>query len=183
MVQPYIKNTQVFTCPDDSGTKKPDGSILGTGKYIPYTQLAGSDTTHYGSLAMNCANWNDPNIQDRGPGNWTNQDSQGRTQGTPISQLNSPATTAYIADGDGSYQFDWDFNQDAVVGKDSGYPAFGWNGGNMGNGTEGGLVFRHGGPDIANVIWCDGHVKPLNMGQATVKNSAGMYYLFTNQGQ
>jgi len=53
--------------------------------------------------------------------------------------------------------------------------------------TDGSLTFRHGGPNLANCLFCDGHVKALNPGQATVTNvesDGGTYdYLFICNGQ
>jgi prepilin-type N-terminal cleavage/methylation domain-containing protein/prepilin-type processing-associated H-X9-DG protein len=165
-VYPYVKSTQVFHCADDSGVDK------GTGIYIPNTQLTGNDNTHYGSYGINASYWGDG--INKGPAN-----------GTSMASVQNPAGTIWAADSDSNYQFDWDVKGSEGVMTAGSYQAFGWKG-TSGNGTEGSVVFRHGGPDIANMLFCDGHAKSLHIGQVTQAsnyNAAGINVIFSSPGQ
>jgi prepilin-type processing-associated H-X9-DG protein len=175
-IYPYVKSTGAFHCPDDSGQ---NGS---TGYYVPYTQLPagdpnGTNNHYYGSYGMNSSYYNNHTPLLQGPGNYP---------GWTIGTIASPSTVIWIADGDGSYQIDWggDANNAGFVGTQvyNGYTEVGTTK-VLGDGA---LCFRHGGPDIANVLFCDGHVKALNAGQATVSNKesdGNVYdYLFICNG-
>ena len=173
-IYPYVKSTQVFSCPDDSGTQ---GS---TGKYINYQNLTSSDDTHYGSYAINSAYWGQgsPNTA---PGNTVGNPGSG----TSLATLASPATTIWAGDGSGSYQIDWQ-NQNSVTSpifNNSGLPYFG----DPGNFTapnqrgEGALVARH--TEFANIVFCDGHAKSMRLSSLLTKNSNGDYLYFTEAGQ
>jgi prepilin-type N-terminal cleavage/methylation domain-containing protein/prepilin-type processing-associated H-X9-DG protein len=152
-VQPYVKSQQLFHCPDfndDLGTGA-------TGNYVPYQQLGTatgtttSDNKHYGSYAMNAAYW-DGNYNDNGissPG----ASSQGITSFT-LATLAHPATTAWIADGEGSYQFDWPNTNPPIVTKS----VRTWG---SGNNQDGSCGERH--TDFVNIIWCDGHAKAIKL--------------------
>ena len=176
-IYPYTKSTGIFHCPDDSGI---NGS---TGQYVPNTQLgiaagtsANGDNTHYGSYGMNSSYWSSGNNNHNlaGPGNaWI----------APMASITDPAKTIWVTDGDGSYQVDWP-NGNPAPTTQGGLPAVG----SYNSLTDGAMTFRHGGPDLAETLFCDGHVKALRMGDATtlsVKESDGnQYYLpFILQGQ
>ncbi|BDI28866.1 hypothetical protein CCAX7_009170 [Capsulimonas corticalis] len=165
---PYVKSTQIFTCPDDSGIQ---GS---TGKFVNYQNLGGQDDTHYGSYGMNSAYWGQgsPN---QGPGN----------SGVSLATLASPASTIWVGDGSGSYQIDWQ-DQGSVTN-----PVFVKGGlsyfanpndfGSPNQRQEGALVARH--TDMANVVYCDGHAKSVRLTNLLGKNSNGDYAAFTEAAQ
>jgi len=86
LVQPYIKSTQIFNCPSDSGNG------------VPY---AIRDPKHYGSYALNSAYYGDANVA--GP----NSGPAGRK----LSQIQAVSTTIYAADADTStnWELAWDY--------------------------------------------------------------------------
>ena len=167
-VYPFVKSTGVYHCPDDSGT---NGS---TGNFVTYQQLAAAgDDTNYGSYGMNSAYWGDGNIVNRGPGN-----SVGGGSSIGLNNLNSPATTIQVTDGSGSYQVDWQNQGNETVGTVGSAPALG----SLSNRGDGAVVFRHGAPDLANVLYCDGHVKSKRISDLSQTNAGGYMYQFTMQG-
>ena len=170
-VYPYTKSPQIFHCPDDSGQ---NGS---TGNYIPYTQLSSADDKDFGSYGMNSAYYNNTTSSLTSPGNHIGGSA------CSLAQLNSPASTIWVGDGSGSYEIDWSASSGAQTAVTSnGYSEVGITG----TRTDGALCARHGGPDLANVLYCDGHVKSLNMGKllATATESDGNTYdyQFINNG-
>jgi prepilin-type N-terminal cleavage/methylation domain-containing protein/prepilin-type processing-associated H-X9-DG protein len=169
-IYPYVKSTGVFHCPDDSGQ---GGS---TGLYIPYQQLTAPSFANYGSYGINSMYWGGGGgINLMGPGNGTNT----------LSSLNSPASTVWVGDGNGSYTIDCQSNGPIPVQTVNGYTEIGTV--NVSNLSNGAFVLRHGGPDIGNALFTDGHVKAMNAGQATVTNvesDGNTYdYLFICNGQ
>jgi len=174
-IYPYVKSVGVFHCPDDAGQ---NGC---SGQYIPYQQLTAPDYKHYGSYGINSFYWDNGNgnnskISLCGPGN-----SDGQT----LAQLNSPATVIWAGDGSGSYTVDWETVGAVSPVQANGYTELGQQ--NATNMTDGALTFRHGGPDLANVLFCDGHAKSINAGTATVtakESDNNTYdYLFICNGQ
>jgi prepilin-type N-terminal cleavage/methylation domain-containing protein/prepilin-type processing-associated H-X9-DG protein len=165
MVYPYVKSTQVFHCPDDSGdtitnangsASNADGTATGT--YIPQSQLTAASDRYYGSYAINSYNWGGQ-APDIGPGN----NNGGNGQGYTLSSLQSPASTIWVVDGGGSFQFDCN-GPAMITGTQGSYP--GIYCGNQGNSLNDGnpMLFRHGGPDLSNVLYCDGHAKAVRQG-------------------
>jgi len=147
VIYPYVKSTKVYTCPDFN-----DDLHQGmTGDFINFDKLSGPDDTHYGSYAINAAYW-DGALNDNGvssPG----ASPQGTTS-LKLSTLEHPSTTAWVADGEGSYQFDWPLGNPPVVtngGIRSWGPSF------RGDNT----AARH--TDYVNIIWCDGHAKAMKL--------------------
>ncbi len=182
-IYPYVKSVGVFHCPDDSGGF-PTTSGNGTGTYIPYQQLGGPDSTHYGSYGINAAYFNSA-AQYQGPGNVVGGGGT-NTGGFKLSQLQSPATTAWVFDSDDIAQVAWPDNSpnppNNPIKTINGIPALGGQT-RGGTGIENGdLVFRHNGQTQTNALWCDGHAKSQNAQQITQLNGAGYYYLFTVQG-
>jgi prepilin-type N-terminal cleavage/methylation domain-containing protein/prepilin-type processing-associated H-X9-DG protein len=159
---PYVKSDAVFSCPDDSGLN------ASTGKYVEAKNLIGNDQRHYGSYAINSAYWGEGDGSVHGVANGE----------VKLSALNAPASTVWVSDGSGSYQIDWPDKGSVVMGKVANFPAIGWNG-NMGNLVEGSVTCKHGGPDIANVLFCDGHAKSRRVGDLYQKNTAGFLWQFT----
>jgi len=179
-IYPYVKSLQVYHCPDDAGI---DSGKNSGGQYVYYTNLTGADTTHYGSYGMNTMYWNDtgPQGTETGPGN----------NALTLASIDSPAGTVWIADSDDCYQMDSDTRNNTNWYKLGTYDALGWastpattppTAGSQtvtsGNGVEGSMVFRHGGPDLANIVYCDGHAKSLHIGQILDKSNynTNVYY-------
>jgi prepilin-type N-terminal cleavage/methylation domain-containing protein/prepilin-type processing-associated H-X9-DG protein len=164
-IQPYVKNTDCFRCPDFTDNLK----LGATGEYVPYQQLTTvPDATRYGSYGMNAAYW-DGRLNDNGissPG----ASPLGVTSVT-LSTMSHPASTAWVADGAGSYQFDWPLGNPTIV-MQSGVRT--WGSGNL---TDGSLAERHQG--MVNVIWCDGHAKAMKLetlaATKTVTNATGTW--------
>jgi prepilin-type N-terminal cleavage/methylation domain-containing protein/prepilin-type processing-associated H-X9-DG protein len=193
MIYPFVKSTEVFHCPDDSGGLVSGVGGTNSGKYIPYQQLGQPgqpptpNQTYYGSYAMNAYNYGSGSYPDIGPGN----NFQGRAVGYPISTLLSPATTIWVTEAAGSFQVDCDGPYLGAT-KVGSYPAIGCES----NGTtvdgftlndDNPVVFRHGGPDLTNVLYCDGHVKAQRIGdllQTSIspKDQKPYYYHFTMRG-
>ncbi len=180
MIYPYVKSTAVFHCPDDSGDNSSDtvngvttpaatgqngtGTGTATGMYVPYTQLglagqpASPNQDYYGSYAINSYNWGGQ-APDIGPGN----NNGGNGQGYTLSSLQSPASTIWVVDGGGSYQFDCN-GPTMIPGTQGSYPGLfcGNQGPSLNDGSP--ALFRHGGPDLSNVLYCDGHAKAIRLG-------------------
>jgi prepilin-type N-terminal cleavage/methylation domain-containing protein/prepilin-type processing-associated H-X9-DG protein len=172
-VYPYVKSTAVFHCPDDSGQ---NGSAS---EYVYFQNLTSPSDLYYGSYGMNSTYWaNGSNggaslVDLRGPGN---------NNGQTLASLQSPATVIWVTDGSGSYQVDWTFPGAQNKQISNGFTEIGDTGGR----GDGAMCFRHGAPDLANALFCDGHVKAMNADQARVTNTesdGNVYdYLFINQG-
>ena len=45
------------------------------------------------------------------------------------------------------------------------------------------IVFRHGAPDLSNVLYCDGHVKSVRIANLLATNGSGILYNLTMRGQ
>jgi len=164
-IQSYVKNVDCFHCPDFYD----DEAQGATGVYIPYQQLTNvPDSSHYGSYSINACYW-DGRLNDHGisaPG----ASPLGVTSVT-LATLAHPSTTAWIADGEGSYQFDWPLSNPPIVTQ-GGLRT--WGSGNLGDGS---LVERHQG--LVNVVWCDGHAKTIKLdtlaATKSVTNSTGTW--------
>jgi len=170
-VLPYVKSTQIFTCPDDQG-------LYGASPtYIPYYQLTGWDNHHYGSYAMNSAYFNNP-YPDLGPGNHRSDQWWLSGIGYTLSSLQNPASTIWVTDGNGTFQVDWP-GGNPPIWNDAGYQQLGWF--VPANGTEGCTCARHN--NMANILWCDGHVKAMGLGALQKLGQQGTYYMYTMRGQ
>ena len=160
-VQPYVKSTQLFTCPSNS-----NGLTAGaTGNFIPALQLTGNSNQNYGSYAMNSAYWGGGGGNTlRGPGNGNPSMSMAR--------VDEPTTTIWVGDGNGSYQCDWEAGNPAIFTIGS-VKAIGQNG--LGDGS---IVERH--LETCNILYVDGHVKSNKMDAlAAVSPTSGAYKYFT----
>ena len=154
---PYVKTTDVFSCPDFDDDLK----LGATGNYVPYQQLGSTsetavpDDTHYGSYAMNAsysgAAYNNFGFMSPGASS-----GPGGINSTPASALAHPATTAWIVDGEGGFQFDWSDTNPAPVTAANGVQTLG--GGDLQNGS---MAARHSG--LVGVLWCDGHTKAMSI--------------------
>ena len=179
-VYPFVKSTQVYHCPDDSGVNLGPGNV-GTGQYVPYQQLGTApgtndpDNAHFGSYGINSAYWDGSEGPNRGPAN-----------GMTLSMLQQPSGTVWVTDCSDASQVSWQMlsNQPIPIGNP---PIMGNNynsptqtNANLG---DGGVMWRHGGSnDQTNVLWCDGHVKSCTIGYLTRKDATGRYGFFTLQG-
>ena len=173
-VQSYMKNAQIFTCPDQTSqgdfldptdvqlsSRTPAAPrIAGPnsfGSYVPWTQLADNTPTfRSGSYCMNSVYWSDAHGVGHSP---VSEASPPSTYS--LAQLQAPATTIWVADGDGA------FSADGYGVKSLGEPT-----GQFSNTAPalntwhsypklGNLVGRHTGR--CNVLYCDGHVKAIRL--------------------
>ena len=177
-IYPFVKSTGVFHCPDDSG-----GLIAGaTGNYIPYQQLSAASAGYYGSYSINEYNFNGV-FPDIGPGN-TNALAMGGGAGPSynLASLNAPATTVWVTDGAGSFTAN-SVTAAMAATTIGGYTGLGVSGQNPTLNDFSPIVFRHGAPDLSNVLYCDGHVKSVRIANLLATNSSGILYNLTMRGQ
>jgi len=157
-IQPFVKNSQLFACPDipvGLAIDPNDSSKNAKGTFIPYKQLGTNnsgttDDRYYGSYAINSAYWGDSDPTKKGVSNEI-----------PLSVVGSPATTIWVGDGNGAYQLSWpDTGSDPEAVQTVGSSKYiAWKGHNNNDKQEGSLVDRHQGQ--TNVIYCDGHAKNI----------------------
>jgi prepilin-type N-terminal cleavage/methylation domain-containing protein/prepilin-type processing-associated H-X9-DG protein len=189
MIYPFVKSTQVFHCPDDSGSSisGTDGGGTGnaTGTYVPYQQLGTNGTAsksqrYYGSYEINSYNYGGT-APDDGPGNTPSGKGS-----YSLATLLAPANTIWVVDGAGSYTFDCGGPNLAATtlgnapGINCAGQAFTLN-------DNAPMLFRHGAPDLSNVLYCDGHVKSVRQGvllQTSISPADGKpyFYNFTMRG-
>jgi prepilin-type processing-associated H-X9-DG protein len=185
---PYIKSVDVFHCPDDSGglisgVSGTNTNAPATGKYVPYYQLgqAGQpptpNQTYYGSYSINSYDFNGADFPNVGPGN-----NPGGGGSYSLAQLQAPATTVWVTDGAGSYTADCNTSNvgPTTIGSYPGIACVGNGPPSLNDNSP--IVFRHGGPDLSNVLYCDGHAKSVRQSVLLQKNAAGFYYNLTMQG-
>ena len=168
-IQPYVKSTQVYTCPSI-----PVGLGAGaTGNYVPFRQygtngVPTSSNQYYGSYSLNSAYWG-TDVATQGPGNG----------GMNLANLNAPATTVWASDGNGGYQISWPNTGDQGQIRDLGNGrVLSWK--PVTDGAylqEGGVVERH--LETTNVLYTDGHVKSLKLNALVAQNAAGYRVAFT----
>ena len=196
-VQPYIKNSGVFNCPDqtfpspdvDDGNARIDAYRPGGNFFTgPYT---------YGSYALNSAYY-DGDLSPT-PAGYNNVAANGPTpcadlacatpQGAPLATFASPANTALILETPpGRYS---SFNLYFTPHGDSGGLQYAPPNPNIQpTNDEGGLeclgafdqvcvVARHQG--FTTVGWADGHAKTMRLSQLAQYNSNGIMWRFTVQ--
>ena len=177
-IQPFVQSAQVFNCPDQSSGSDaldPAGVWLSSrtppglqtagpnsfGPYVPWTQLAdGVPTFRSGSYCMNSAYYSiyhgsaRPPVSDASP-----------PAIYTLTNLASPATTVWVADSDGAFSADGygviSLGEQRGQFSDTAPPLSTWHGyQKLGN-----LVGRHNGR--CNILWCDGHVKPMRLDTIT----------------
>ena len=175
-IQPFVKSPQIFNCPDQTSSgdfldpadthfssTAPASVKSGStsfGPYIPWTQLSdGVPSIHSGSYCMNSAFYN----TDHGVGRPPVSDAYPPSAWS-LSKIDAPATTIWVADGDGAFSADG-FNVLSLASAGEGPGQFAdtappldtWHGyPKLGN-----LVARHNGQ--CNVLYCDGHVKATRL--------------------
>ena len=175
-IQPYIKSTQVFTCPSD--TDVTIGATTYTTQYIPADQLTakgiGASREYFGSYGIN--NGFDLNNDD-------NFAPAGVRNGLPASLalIQEPATTYWIMDSTvnqnraqyGKYRICFNPNETYVVSAD-GLKAMETVTNNFG----GAIAARH--LETVNVLFADGHAKSVKVNSLGAKNTNGVMKGFTN---
>jgi prepilin-type N-terminal cleavage/methylation domain-containing protein/prepilin-type processing-associated H-X9-DG protein len=142
-VQPYVKSRQLFTCPSNVGANR--------------------EFDNGGSYAANIQNdyattGNQPPF------------STVENPATPIvralAQIQSPATTVWVADGKGigdSYIFYWDNGAAGITGNPQ-------EAGRYCSGNR--IVETH--LERTNVLWCDGHIKSMKLNQMVGMPGGGL---------
>jgi len=164
VMQPYIKNTQIFT---DSMNAIPNK----IGIYVPrdrvLAETGSTNTERWGSYGLNCAYWD-------GADQVTSPSSDNGTGwGMNTTAVEDTAGTILVGDGNGSFQIAWRNIAEQptkLVAGDAGAGTMSWQDNRTFNRQEGALVFRHPGTR-ANIAFCDGHAKSISGGQALKKNT------------
>jgi len=155
VVQPYVKNTQIFTCPDSNTKFVP----VPAGKIVNDTDPATGQpyAAENGGYAMNVSYFGDPNAHPPTPipdAGWA-----GNAERT-LANIPDPAGTVYLMDfqnGWSSFQCVWAgghgswWEQPPVI--DTANPPT--------LGVNGWLVALH--QRRLNVSFCDGHVKSVDL--------------------
>ena len=154
-VYPYIKNTQVFSCPSASHLK-----------YTPNTP------DEYGSYAYNSAYFLDGSPDEQTPpcSKWD------KGYGVRLSQVENAAQTIWATDANGKFEVSWRGDATgppSLNATPEGLATFGAYGS-----TEM-VIERH--LQTVGVLWCDGHVKAQPLNGIMRQNSDGIYRLFTIQ--
>jgi prepilin-type processing-associated H-X9-DG protein len=90
-----------------------------------------------------------------------------------------------VADSNDSFEVDWGYQapvlQNCFAG--AGYCVGGGvTGASDGSLQDGSIQEVHGGPDLCNILWCDGHVKAMRLTQLLTTNSVGQLGYFTISG-
>lgn len=162
LTQPYIKSTQIFNCPSDSG--------MG----LPY---AVGDTTKYGSYAYNGTYYDSPTVDNGTTVNGVSKGPNGRS----IASIAAVSTTLLAADADTA--------ADGVDSFQSAWASLGDDPGGVDNSTSPKrfqrLRERH--LETLNVLFCDGHVKALRLDAVAKKSTTSCigsdcaYSIFTTQ--
>ena len=182
MIYPFVKSTGVFHCPDDSGNLIKDAKgNQNTGNFIPYQQLGSAgipnpSDSYYGSYSINSYNYTGTS-PDIGPGN-----EIGNAISYSLATLNAPATTVWVTDGSGRYSSDCPGPTMAASTLGS-YPDLICSGQTPSLDKNSPFLFRHGAPDLSNILYCDGHVKSVRLATLLATNSSGIFYNLTMRGQ
>lgn len=144
--QPYVKSEQVFNCSSVS---------LGGGQR-PYKFR---DGYNFGSYTINSAYWD--GADGTAPGC-----SPPDGDALPLSILATPATTVWVADGNGWFEAAWENkSQNPAIDTSESHPMLD------------AIVQRH--LDTTGVLFCDGHVKAMKLDALMRKNPNDVMHLFT----
>ncbi len=149
-VQPYIKSTQLFTCPSDSTVTIASGTY--TTEFRPAETLTANSSAYFGSYGLN-------NCYANGAANGAS--------GQSIAALQAPATTFWVMDsapndtagparGKFRISFD-DYNTPYQVNADRTKAM------NVGTNYGAAIAMRH--LETVNMLYADGHVKSLKVSQ------------------
>ena len=164
-IQPYIKSTQLFTCPSDSG------STASSSIYTPYNQLpAAGSREFYGSYGINQTfgtGTGNPPVGAAGEGSLV----------LSVASVQEPATTFWVMDvanRSNSGRFRVCFAENETMTVVDGIRGFD-------QGTNYGAVVMARHLETANTLYLDGHVKAQKIGEFGRKNSTtGTVIGFTN---
>ncbi len=166
-IQPYMKSTQIFTCPSDSG----QGTTTAT--YIPYTQPNGASQLNFGSYAINqnftSASAGNPDVS---PG--------GVTPSYSLSSLDEPSTTFWVMDAvantnqfnKGKYRIAFDVTKASLTVSADKTKIM-----ETSDNFGAAIAARH--LETTNMLYADGHVKSLNAG-GLGNRSSNVLSSFTN---
>ena len=169
VIQPYMKNTQIFNCPSQSvyldPTKIRSGNnVLPFGKYLPTAQIpSGTYTRLNGSYALNDAYWG---LQGEGLAGSPPVSNASPPSTWLLAKLEAAASTIWVVDGDGFFSVSGASTLN-IGGQfsDNAPPVETWNGvQKLGN-----LVARHNG--VSNTLFCDGHAKAFPLSSLLAKRT------------
>lgn len=160
VIQPYIKSTQLFSCPSDSVNKP---FITSATQPVYSSGTTKRTTAELGSYGMNIAYWD-------GADNYT-----GLQDGVAISRIGSTASTIFAVDGgnNNNGEIAWqnvgNTNAAGFINNTSNPPTLGtW------------AVARH--LETINTLFCDGHVKSMKLDALNARHTVGtdsVMYLWT----
>jgi len=143
MAQPYIKNEQVFNCPSATGLR-------------PYKFR---DGFNFGSYAINSAYWDGTDGTSPGA-------SPPNSVTVTLAALAAPATTVWVADGNGWYETAWENkNFNPTIDNSGPYSMMD------------ALTQRH--LNTTGVLFCDGHVKSMKLDVLARTNTNNVMTAFT----
>ena len=159
-IQPYVKSTQLFTCPSDVAVG--DASTI----YRPATELTGSSREFFGSYGINTTFSPAP------------ASSLGASNAS-LATLDEPSTTVWVLDtarnnqnGDkGKYRICFQSDQGFALSTDKTKAM------ELGTNYGAAIGLRH--LETTNVLYTDGHVKSLNAGSLNRRNASGVMTGFT----
>ena len=162
VVQPYVKSTQIFTCPDSNTKYVPVPANKIVNDIDPATGKAYVEEN--GGYAMNVTYFADDNANPPTPvPDVPAKASRG------LASLPDPAATAYVFDfknGWGSFQCVWGGISTGWV-----QPTIDTNAKPRTLGVGGWLVELH--QNRLNTLFCDGHAKAVNLDYLTQKTKTG----------
>jgi len=164
VIQPYVKNTQIFTCPDSNTKYVPTPANKIVNDVDPATGKKYYEEN--GGYAMNVTFFGDPNANPPTPVPDSGVTSK---RALSLAGLPDPAATMYVFDfhnGGGSFQCVWyDIaDQMANLRIDS-------NAKPRTLGVNGWLVELH--QNRFNTLFCDGHAKAITLDYAAQKAHSG----------
>lgn len=161
VIQPYVKSTQLFSCPSDSSNAP----------LVSPPANRSNTVQQMGSYAYNVAYYE---------GSGSNSFTASNLDGQNIAKLAAPATTVWVGEANNTG------NNCAVYWQNvaNSYGVATVNGqrilqnGEYGGGARNdGLVERH--LDTTNILFCDGHVKALKLDALAKRNSNNVMSAFT----
>ncbi len=175
VVQPYIKSSQLFTCPSD--TEEVFGGVTYSTRYVPANQLGTGGTTSpsslfFGSYGINQCFNNGPQGNDgRGPAG-----GGAATAEVSLSMLQDPAKTYWVMDSAintaansnyGKYRISFDTRSGTTgINPSADRLSLFVGAGNFGAAPRA----RH--LETINVLFADGHVKSLKINAFTATSTS-----------
>ena len=170
VIQPYVKNTQIFTDPD-SNTKYvavPSGSTVASTDPASGTAYRNEN----GGYAMNTAYFDDTAVSVHPPTPIGDQPVPPAYRSVVLSQVPDPAGTVWVMDFQ-NHQDSFQCNWASVASQ----PAICTTASPRTLGCGGYLAELHQGR--TNVLFCDGHAKAVTLDYLTDKAASGAYRHFT----